>query len=84
MCELAWRLLDENPKTRIALPTAAAETAAALSLLGKQHATTIDVIPSTCFQGDDRARPAKRIATEERPRRTSAVQDRRRRVKHAE
>ena len=93
MSELAWRMLDENPKTRIELPTAAAAAAAALSLLSRQAAAA-DVSyvkraaatePGRQIVIDasrERVRPAKRVAAEERSRRLS-VQERRRRFQYA-
>ena len=87
MCELAWRMLDENPKTRIALPTAAAEAAAAVSCLGKQQEVAAVANPRAVAPDAPshhvRVRPAKRVATEERTRRAS-TQERRRRLQYAD
>lgn len=87
MSELAWRMLDENTKTRIALPTAAAAAAAAGSLLTRQRVAaggggplqpkvSLDASPG-------RTRPPKRVAAEERSRRAS-TQERRRRLLYAD
>ena len=96
MSELAWRMLDENPKTRVALPTAAATTAAAASVLARQRAVadasvaatvkasrTITTQAEPLDAGHTRVRPAKRVAAEERSRRASA-QERRRRLQYAD
>ena len=80
MCDLAWKMLDEVPKTRIPLPTAGAAAAAAISTLNRQNAAA-DASCATAalsngasaeqskllsHQLSDRVRPAKRVAAEER------------------
>ena len=90
MSDLAFRMLDENPKTRIALPNAAADAAAAVSLLSKQQAVAgLAAKPSSSnsLSGEgsfnERVRPAKRVAAENRRERAS-TQERRRRLQYAD
>ena len=95
LSELAWRMLEENPKTRVALPTAAASAAAASSILMKQLAAADARMISSVKNGapleqpravdssPGRTRPPKRVAKDERLVRASA-QERRRRLLYAD
>ena len=96
MSDLAWRMLDENPKTRVALPTAAAAAATAASVLSKQQAIADACTSATAKSQNgaaeskppvegaiERARPSKRVAAEERLRRAS-TNERRRRLQYAD
>ena len=105
MAALAWRMLDDNPRTRIALPeAAAAAAAAAASVLSKHKHAAADLdtkigphVPSVGLtrsadhasvhmvgQVGVRNRPPKRVATEERLRNRSSLQERRRRLQYAD
>jgi len=93
IAELAWRMLDENPKTRIALPAAAAFTAPTISNLSRQKeaaeaAAASQRQPKVELGALDevatRLRPPKRVAGEERSRRGSTNQERRRRLHYAD
>ena len=89
LSELTWRMLDENPKSRIALPAAAASAASALSTIRK-NAEAFSIVASKrgpmAEQLDgprERARPAKLVAADERPPRAS-THDRKRRLMYAD
>ena len=89
MASLAWRMLEETPKTRIALPTAASEAAAAAGVLTRQQVAAGVSHRLAGGSSDNldlvRVRPAKRVA-EERPRRASvpSAHERRRRLQYAD
>ena len=84
-------MLDENPKSRIALPTAAASAASALSTIRKS-ADACSIVaskrgpmePGQLDGSRERVRPAKLMAGDERPQRASTQHDRRRRVMYAD
>ena len=101
MAALAWRMLDENPRSRIALPDAAAAAAAAAAVLCKHHqaAAKSAGCSASCQQpgtasgatregardsGTVRLRPSKRIAPDDRLKKGSTFQDRRRRLQYAD
>ena len=95
MATLAGRMLDENPKSRIALPEAAAAASSSILLLSRQqqasavsngtpHPGLADVTAPGAQDGRGvRVRPPKRVAGEERSRR-AITQERRRRLQYAD